>query len=169
MKMWVGLFFLVTVLGVVGCGTVKQSYKPAHLGNLADHQAESGIEVTIVPDKYRARIGDPLSFKVVIRNISNQPILFPSDPDLLLTWVYPDGRRDNLIRGEKKGSSKMITLAPGESIVLNSVITTYYFDRAGIHEFRAILRGEQMAMSTNNRAWAGRAVSNGFGVLFEEK
>lgn len=169
MNLFLAVFSIGLVFGVAGCGSVKQSYKPSQLGNLGDHQPGGGIEVEIVPDKYRARIGDPLSFKVVIRNVSDQTILFPADPDLLLTWVYPDGRRDNLIRGEKKGSPKAIALGPGESIVMNSVITTYYFDRTGIHEFRAVVRGEDVAMSPTSRVWAGRAVSNGFGVLFEAR
>ncbi len=162
----VGLMALGAQL--VGCGTVQQAYKPTHLGNLADHRDASGIEVTLSPDKYRARIGEPVTFKIVIRNVGSDPILFPADPDLLLTWVYPDGKRDNLIRGDRKLSQKLIVLAPGEEHIAHSVVTTYYFDRGGIHEFRAIVRGEELAMKTERPAWQGRAVSNGFGVLFEE-
>lgn len=159
----------LAVLAVAGgCGTVNQTYRPSHLGNLADNKVDRGVEVYILPDKYRARIGDPLSFKVVIKNVSSEPILLPVEPDLVLTWIYPDGKRDNIIRGpKKKVAVKYRTLAPGESIVENSVITTYYFDRPGIHEFRAILRGDEVAMSTHPQSWNGRAVSNGFGVMFE--
>ncbi|HMP75619.1 MAG TPA: hypothetical protein PKE12_04910 [Kiritimatiellia bacterium] len=159
----------VVALGglLVGCGSVSHAYKPSQLGNLADHRGASGIEVNLSPDKYRARIGDPVTFKVTIRNVGTDPILFPADPDLLLTWVYPDGKRDNLIRGERRGAAKMLTLAPGDEHVAHSVVTTYYFDRGGIHEFRAIVYGEQLAMNTERPAWQGRAVSNGFGVLFE--
>jgi hypothetical protein len=157
------------VLGglLAGCGSVSQAYKPTQLGNLADNRDGSGIEVTLSPDKYRARIGDPVTFTVVIRNIGAEPVLFPSDPDLLVTWVYPDGKRDNLIRGERKKAPKMLLLSPGDEHIAHSVVTTYYFDRSGIHEFRAIVSGEQLAMNTERHAWQGRAVSNGFGVLFE--
>lgn len=163
---FLGLIVLATHL--VGCGTVQQAYKPAHLGNLADQRAESGIEVTISPDKYRARIGEPVAFKIIIRNVSSDSILFPADPDLLLTWVYPDGRRDNLIRGDRKSAESFILLAPGEEHIAYSVVTTYYFDRGGIHEFRAIVRGEALAMKKDRSSWQGRAVSNGYGLLFEE-
>lgn len=159
---------MVIAVLLIGCGTVKQAYKPSHLGNLADHQSSSGIEVTLIPDKYRARIGDPVTFTVVIRNVNSQPILFPTDPDLLLTWIYPDGRRDNLIRGERKVATDYTVLAPGEEHVERSVVTTYYFDRGGIHEFRAIVSGDEVAMNAGRPAWHGRAISNGFGVLFEE-
>jgi hypothetical protein len=154
---------------LAGCGTVKQAYKPQQMGNLADHRNAGGIEVRLSPDKYRARIGDPVTFKVTIRNVGAAPILFPSDPDLLLTWIYPDGKRDNLVRGERAPSQNYIVLAPGDEHVAHSVVTTYYFDRGGIHEFRAIVRGDQLAMNTDRSAWKGRAVSNGFGVFFEER
>lgn len=153
---------------LAGCGTVHEAYKPTQLGNLADNRNDSTIEVTLRPDKYRARIGDPVTFTVVIRNIGTEPILFPSDPDLLLTWVYPDGKRDNLIRDQRQGAPEMTVLKPGEEHVAHSVVTTYYFDHGGIHEFRAVVYGEQVAMNTGRPAWQGRAVSNGFGVLFEE-
>lgn len=157
------------VLGgfLVGCGSVSQAYKPNQLGNLADNRDGSGIEVNLSPDKYRARIGDPVTFKVTIRNIGSETILFPADPDMLLTWVYPDGKRDNLIRGERRTAPKMLALAPGDEHVAHSVVTTYYFDRGGIHEFRAIVSGEQLVMNADRPTWQGRAVSNGFGVLFE--
>ncbi len=161
------LIIVVAGAMLTGCGSVRQAYKPNQLGNLADHRDASGIEVTLSPDKYRARIGDPVTFKVTIRNVGTDPILFPADPDLLLTWVYPDGKRDNLVRGDRKSAPKYFVLAPGEEHVAHSVVTTYYFDRGGIHEFRAIVRGDQLAMNTERPAWQGRAVSNGFGVLFD--
>lgn len=152
-----------------GCGTVHEAYKPEHLGNLADNASGSGIEITLNPDKYRARIGDPLTFEIVIRNVGDQPVLFPADADLLLTWVYPDGKRDNLIRGDRKlPASEGTLLAPGQEKVEHSVVTTYYFDRGGIHEFRAILTADASASTGPRGAWRGRAISNGFGVFFEE-
>lgn len=161
---------LLAAVFLSGCGTVQQAYKPQHLGNLADNRTEQGIEIVLRPDRERARIGDPVTFTVVIRNIGTEPVLFPSDPDLLMTWVYPDGKRDNLIRGERQGAPKMIVLQPGQEHVAHSVVTTYYFDRGGIHEFRAIVYGEAQRLAMNNTlaSWQGRAVSNGFGVYFEE-
>lgn len=153
---------------VTGCGTVRQVYKPTHLGNLADHRGDSGIEIMLKPDKYRAHIGDPLTFTVAIRNISQEPIYLPAEPEVMMTWVYPDGKRDNLIRAKREGAQPLQILEPGQERIAHSVITTYYFDRGGIHEFRAILFGDRLAMNTGGAPWQGRAVSNGFGVLFEE-
>ena len=155
---------LVVVLGLTGCGTVQQAYKPDHLGNLSDDEMDSGIRITLSPDKYRARIGDPVTFKLVIQNVGTEPVWLPGDPELLLTWVYPDGRRDNLIRGDKPLSDSVaVLLKPGQQRIEHSVVTTYYFDRSGIHEFRAILT----AHAGQGQSWAGRAISNGFGVFFE--
>ena len=163
------LLSMIAVLGMglmSGCGTVQQAYKPDHLGDLSDQEVEEGIRVTLVPDKYRARIGEPVSFKVVIRNVGEKAVWIPGDPDLLLTWVYPDGRRDNLIRGMQTVPHRnAVLLKPGEERVENSVVTTYYFNRSGIHEFRAILTAD--ASSKQTAGWSGRAISNGFGVFFE--
>lgn len=156
-----------SALLLAGCGTVKEAYKPDHLGSLADNESNSGIEVTLSPDKYRARIGDPVTFQVVIRNVGDTPVWFPADPDLLLTWVYPDGKRDNLIRGDRREAvAGAVLLSPGQERVEHSVVTTYYFDRGGIHEFRAIVTAD--AGAAGKPTWHGRAVSNGFGVFFEE-
>lgn len=151
-----------------GCGTVQEVYKPTQLGNLADNRNDRDIEITLRPDKAQARIGDPITFTVSIRNVGTQPVLMPNDPDLLMMWIYPDGKRDNLIRSERRGRAEWSVLKPGEERIAHSVITTYYFDHSGIHEFRAILSGvNEIAMNSTRPAWQGRAVSNGFGVLFE--
>lgn len=161
-----GWLAVVSIGFLTGCGTVQQAYKPDHLGDLSDDEIGQGIQVTLVPDKYRARIGEPVTFKVVIRNVGDQPVWIPGDPDLLLTWVYPDGRRDNLIRGMPSSAPKSaVLLKPGQERVEHSVVTTYYFSRAGIHEFRAILTAD--AAPKTQPGWTGRAISNGFGVFFE--
>lgn len=158
----------VAMLTLVGCGSVQQAYKPTHLGTLADSASSQGIEITLRPDKSHARIGDPVSFEIVIRNVGTAPISFPEDPDLLLTWVYPDGKRDNLIRSDLKvPSHRMVVLAPGESRVEHSVVTTYYFDHAGITEFRAIVSAADLSVASTRQGWRGRAISNGFGVYFD--
>ncbi len=128
-----------------------------------------GLEVTLRPDKYRAVIGEPVSFDIAIRNAGTQPIAIPADPDLLLTWVYPDGRRDNLIQAERsKSEQEWLVLKPGQQHVAHSVVTTYYFDRTGIHEFRAIVSaGASTPAKHQQLTWTGRAISNGFGVQFD--
>lgn len=156
------------VVALSACGTVQTTYKPAWMGNMADGETDQNIEIQLRPDKYRAKIGDPLTFSVVIRNVGSQPVWFPSHPDLLVMWVYPDGRRDNIISSDQdSGSTEMVLLNPGQDRVEHSVVTTYYFDRIGIHEFRAIVSAEK-STTTAHRGWSGRAVSNGFGVHFME-
>ena len=161
---------MMAIIGLgllTGCGTVQQAYKPAHLGDLSDDEIGQGLQVTLVPDKYRARIGEPVTFTMVIRNVGEQAVWIPGDPDLLLTWVYPDGRRDNLLRGmQVSPPQNAILLKPGQEHVEHSVVTTYYFNREGIHEFRAILTAS--ASGKNQPNWSGRAISNGFGVMFEQ-
>lgn len=166
MKKSLSMLALLGVGLMTGCGTVQQAYKPDHLGDLSDQEIASGIRVTLVPDRQRARIGEPVSFKVIIRNVSDRAVWIPDDPDLLMTWVYPDGRRDNLVRGmQTVPHTDAVMLKPGEERVENSVVTTYYFSRTGIHEFRAILTAD--ASGKQRAGWSGRAVSNGFGVLLE--
>ena len=150
-----------------GCGTVREAYIPDHLGNMSDFRNDQGIKITLIPDKYRAQIGDKLIFKTVIQNVGQDPVVIPSDPDLLLTWVYPDGRRDNLVRDEEGARPHdQLVLEPGQKHVVESVVATYYFDRIGIHEFRAVLYGRN-ALARNETAWTGRAISNGFGIYFD--
>lgn len=159
---------IFTVVGLCGCGTVQDTYKPSHLGNLGDGESAKSIQVTLKPDKYRARKGDPVTFTVVIKNTGDQSVWFPRDPDLLLTWVYPDGRRDNLVRSEEaSGSKEEVLLKPGQDRIEHSVVTTYYFNRSGIHEFRAIVSSDTDE-AASKKSWTGRAVSNGFGIYFSE-
>jgi len=163
------LLTMMAVMGMgmmTGCGTVQQAYKPGHMGDLSDQEVAEGIRVTLTPDKARVRIGEPVSFKVLIRNVGDKAVWIPADPDLLMTWVYPDGRRDNLVRGMQTVPHKnSVLLTPGEERIENSVVTTYYFSRTGIHEFRAILTADASGKQT--AGWSGRAISNGFGVFFE--
>ncbi len=170
MKLATPVYAVIAAAGLlVGCGTVQEAYKPKQLGNLADSRIDSSIQVLLKPDKNRARIGDPVTFTIVIRNIGTETILLPDDPDLIMTWVYPDGKRDNLLRKERKGVPALLQLKPGEERIAHSVVTTYYFDHSGVHEFRAVLYGNNhLAMNTSNPAWQGRAVSNGYGVLFDK-
>ncbi|MCO5061200.1 MAG: hypothetical protein M9963_04245 [Kiritimatiellae bacterium] len=154
---------------LTGCGSVQQAYKPQQLGNLADSRTDSSIEVLLKPDKTRARIGDPVTFTIIIRNVGTESVLIPDDPDLIMTWVYPDGKRDNLLRAERQTAPSLVKLKPGEARIAHSVVTTYYFDHSGVHEFRAVLYGNNhMAMNTELPAWQGRAVSNGYGVQFDK-
>lgn len=162
----------VAVLASVasGCTSMKQAYIPTHVGNLSDNQSIDGLEMTISPDKPTARIGDVLTFSIILKNVSQQRVIIPIDPEILMTWVYPDGKRDNVIRGysdnpQPKGT---LVLAPGESKVYRSAITTYYFDRKGITEFRARASLANLSNQAMAGSWQGDIASNGYGVMFQD-
>src|SRR5438046_1085080 len=91
---------LVAVAALTGCATVEKPYIPAKLGNLEDDQAYDGIRMQLMPDHFQAKIGELLTFSIILKNVSSQPIWIPKDPDFLLTWVYPDGKRDNIVKGD---------------------------------------------------------------------
>ena len=152
-----------------GCGTVEQPYIPSQMGTLNDGEVIRNLEVTITPDKYQAKIGDPLTFSVTIKNQGTQPVLIHKNPDIIMTWVYPDGKRDNIIRGDDTTPSgnATILLQPGEQRVTRSIIATYYFDRSGITEFRALV-GIKGA-SDKNAKWEEQIASNGYGVMLSER
>ena len=165
----------ILVLGVAllaGCASVEDKYIPAKMGNLEDSQASGGIRMSLVPDHYQAKIGDLLTFSIVLKNVSEEPIWIPKQPDFLLTWVYPDGKRDNVIRNEETKhtytKANAILLQPGQEKVYRSVITTYYFNREGITEFRALVSVDKPASKELSPFWNGYAESNGYGVYLKE-
>lgn len=155
-----------------GCASLEKPYIPAKMGNLNDSLADGGIQVILTPDQYNAHIGDLLSFSIILKNVSAEPIWIPKEPDLLLTWVYPDGKRDNLIRDDvppveyTKANSTL--LQPGDEKVYRSAITTYYFNREGITEFRALVSANHPVRDDLAPYWAGTGESNGFGVLLND-
>lgn len=170
--LWKTLGGVLAVALLTGCASLEQPYIPAKMGNLNDSLAQGGIKVMLVPDRYNASIGDLLSFSIILKNVSAEPIWIPKEPDLLLMWVYPDGKRDNLIKDEgtpveyTKANSTL--LQPGAEQVYRSAITTYYFNRAGITEFRALVSANHPVRDNLAPYWAGEADSNGFGVMMRD-
>ena len=126
MKLVTGILVLGAAL-LTGCATVEDKYIPAKMGNLEDSQASGGIRMSLVPDHYQAKIGDLLTFSIVLKNVSEEPIWIPKHPDFRLTWVYPDGKRDNVIRNEETNrtytKANAILLHPGQEKIYSSVIT----------------------------------------------
>ena len=171
MKLVAGILVLGAAL-LTGCATVEDKYIPAKMGNLEDSQASGGIRISLVPDHFKAKIGDLLTFSIVLKNESEEPIWIPKQPDFLLTWVYPDGKRDNVIRNPE--TNKMYTkvnailLQPGQEKVYRSAVTTYYFNREGITEFRALVSVDKPASKELKPFWNGYAESNGYGVYLKE-
>jgi hypothetical protein len=158
---------------VAGCATVNdQPYIPAKMGNLNDSLAYGGIKIMLVPDHYQAKIGDLITFSIILKNVSEEPIWIPREPDVLLTWVYPDGKRDNLVRDDEKQAkytkSNSILLQPGQERTYRSAISTYYFNRRGITEFRALVSANDTANNELNPFWAGQGESNGYGVMLRD-
>ncbi|MFH0909632.1 MAG: hypothetical protein V1929_12800 [bacterium] len=171
MRATVGLLALGTAL-LTSCATVEKAYIPKKMGNLEDSQASGGIRMSLVPDHYQAKIGDLLTFSIVLKNVSTEPIWIPKEPEFLLTWVYPDGKRDNMIRDLETNKTytraNAVLLQPGQEKIYRSVITTYYFNRQGITEFRALVSVDKPASSDLNPFWNGYAESNGYGVYLKE-
>ncbi len=167
MQLRLGLLGALLLAGLTGCGTVREPYIPKRLGSLHDQKADQGIRLTLSPDKYRARIGEPVTFTVLIENTRGRPALLPADPGLLLAWIYPDGRRDNMVRSQEPvPRQEPLLLNPGEQRVARLVVPTYYFNFDGIYEFRAILRGQPLPVESD-AVWTGRALSNGYGIYFD--
>lgn len=156
---------IVMIAGIVaGCASFEFSdYVPRQAGSLDDASGSEQIAVSLRPDAPSIRRGDNLGFSVAIRNISGQTVVLPKNPDVMLTWIYPDGQRDNLIRGESDAApGELVKLDPGQEMIRHSTIKTYYFHRSGITEFRAIVSAAGPA-----DAWSGRAISNGYGVMID--
>lgn len=168
-----GGLLLIALLGLstTGCASVEERYKPQQVGALQDNNAVNGIEVTLIPDRFKAKIGDIVTFSVKIKNVGNEGVWIPKEPDILMTWVYPDGKRDNFVNdfdqaGRYRGDSFM--LPPGQEKIFQSAITTYYFNRGGITEFRAkVNMTGRMAQASSQPTWDREIASNGFGVMFE--
>ena len=161
---------MALVASTTGCGTVQGAYKPQSMGLLADSGPVNGIEVTLVPDKATARIGDVVTFSVKIKNVGTQTVWIPREPDILLTWIYPDGKRDNFVNDYASTASTavdLLAMAPGQEKVFSSAITTYYFNRGGITEFRAKVNMTGRTAQATTASWNHEIASNGFGVMFE--
>jgi hypothetical protein len=162
---------MVTALSMLSaCGTMEQPYKPCHMGTLQDSSIVDGLEITLVPDKTTAKIGDLLTFYVIIKNVGSSAVLLPAEPDVLLTWIYPDGKRDNFIQDDSMGASasgQNVRLDAGKTLVLKSALTTYYFNNRGITEFRARVSVNRNTLAGGADSRRDEISSNGFGVLFD--
>lgn len=149
------------------CGTIPESYRPNQIGVVDSADSTSGLSLSIRPDRTTAQIGDTITFDVIIKNMGTDTVWLPSQPDILLTWTYPDGKRDNFIRDDDVPAAPpaLSPLAPGEERLFKSVVRTYYFDLRGVTEFRARVSVAPSARA-EHLAWAGDLASNGYGVMF---
>ena len=158
------LALVAVALLLAGCASFgPPDYRPQHAGSIGEGDNSGNISVVLQSDQTAIHRGDELGFSVSIRNVGQQAVLLPRNRDLMLSWVYPDGRRDNFIRDSRDvANAEIVHLEPGEQIVQRSSLKTDYFHRRGITEFRAIV-----SAAGQENTWTGRATSNGFGVLVE--
>jgi hypothetical protein len=106
---------------------------------------------------------------VIIRNTALEPIWVPADIDVLFTWIYPNGGRDNFMREFQTerfySKDEAVLLKPGHALVRKETIKTYYFHREGITEFRAVVHSGGNTNPELKPFWQGEIESNGYGVL----
>lgn len=155
-------------LASFGCASVPVTYRPTQVGMLPGEGPTSGLVLILRPDRTAARIGDQISFDIILKNLGNSAVWIPSSPEILLTWVYPDGKCDNFVSDSDSNAASPVLapLAPGEERRFRSLLTTYYFSRKGVTEFRARLSIPRQTQGDERLAWAGDVASNGYGVLF---
>ena len=168
MKCRISSFAVVLILAA-GCSTVKPPYKPTKVGPVHAARPLSGIALSLSTSRSHAAVGEPLRFSVKARNVGVEPVWFPRDPRIILTWVYPSGRRDNFCDNPPPAAfhteRTAVLLEPGDEVTETILVKTYYFPQPGITEFRAVLKVPGSTNSELRPFWAGRAVSNAFGIL----
>lgn len=161
--------WMLSLAVLTGCSTVEQTYIPQTVGSARQSNAERGLRVTLSASDEVKRLGEPLKLRVTLRNDGTQAMWVPSDPHLIMVWVYPTGRNDNMMldppRARHFTRHDAQLLGPGEQLSKDIQLETYYFPRPGITEFRAVLKVAGSTNPTLKPFWAGRAVSNPFGVL----
>ncbi len=164
---------------LTGCGTLNNSYRPAVVGPVDSCTRVRDLAVVLVgtqeakTSRYadRVRLGEPVHFSVVLKNVGTNDLWVPKNPEILFSWIYPDGQRDNHLREIPKDhfyqADDVVLLKPGQSLKQPYQLKTWFFRKTGIVEFRAIV---QISRNTNRdlpAVWSGRVVSNGYGILVE--
>lgn len=168
-------FLMVCFVGLieVGCSSIGPTYRPSVVGDLKDAEVVCGLQTTIVPDISKAVIGDLISFRVKVCNVSDQDVWFTKKPIVIMTWIYPEGKRDNWIREIQQpaslGRDDVKVLRPGESFEEFARVTTYYFAYPGITEFRAVITLTPRNIEGNGPFWTGKMESNAYGIPFKRR
>ena len=169
MKTKAKLIGLTVIALASGCSTVPDVYKPNAVGYVNGSVTEKGLQVTIRPARDQVAVGDVINFDVIYENVGDKPFMFPKNPNLLFTWTYSNGRRDNYL-GEDASpkhydATELVSLKPGTCMTSEFPVKTYYFKTQGVTEFRAILRCPLCTNPELSSVWHGRAVSNTYGVM----
>lgn len=159
----------VVVLWLVGCASVEPPYKPTTAGIVGSGDADPALQVTLEALTPSVEIGEPIVLRVTIRNISQQRVWLPGQPTVLITWIYPSGLNDSFFKDFQDEISlephQIICLNPGQQISQRVEVRTYYFDRPGIVEFRALLHVGHNINPATLQTWTGRLRSNAYGVI----
>lgn len=163
-----GIILGFVLLSLVSCGTFEQPYKPSRIGSVDNPPLESPLVLQLASAQDAVTLGEPIYFTVIIRNTSDKAVWLPRNPDVLLTWIYPDGRKDNFLRETPAPQfftqHNAVLLHPGQQMTRTITVKTYYFPLPGITEFRAVLRGVQNTNGELQPFWSGRIESNAYGV-----
>ena len=173
------IYYIVALALLTGCGTLNNTYRPAVVGPVDSCTRVRDLAVALVgtqeakTSRYadRVRLGELVHFSVVLKNVGTNDLWVPKNPEILFSWIYPDGQRDNHLREIPKDhfyqADDIVLLKPGQSLKQPFQLKTCFFRKPGIVEFRAIV---QVSRNTNRdlpSVWSGRAVSNGYGILVE--
>lgn len=172
MNRLVTAFILSIGLLTAGCSTVPDEYIPVTVGSIGEADSLDGLKMTISTRQTNARIGEPVLFQVRIQNVGSTPLFIPKNPNVVFTWVYADGSRDNFVKDSEYESllseTDLTILQPNRFITKDIRVNTHYFNRHGITEFWATLQAWHSKTPAKPGVWEGRITSNRFGVWMED-
>ena len=166
---------LVLSIGLLaaGCSTVPDEYIPATVGSLGEADTLSGLNMTISTTQTSVPIGQPVLFQVRIQNVGTTPLFIPKNPNVVFTWIYADGTRDNFVKDSEYepllGERDLTILQPNRFITKEIRVDTHYFNRLGVTEFWATLQAFHSKTPIKPGVWEGRIMSNRFGVWMETR
>jgi len=165
---WTVRNLAVLCLVASSCGTVRETYHPQVVGPLPDAPASAGITLKLTATVNVVSLGQPVAFRIAVRNTSNHAIWIPKQPQQAFFWTYPNGRHDcYLIERETSRffqKSDCLLLQPGHEVILPGLVETANFDRPGITEFLAEINVAQNTNPEMEPFWSGRLLSNGYGL-----
>jgi hypothetical protein len=167
------ILLLAGGLLMAGCSTVPNRYIPNAVGSLNDADDSNVLRISIDSENPELSIGDPIVFRVRVKNISKLPVWIPRDPSFFFTWIYPDGRHDSFVYEPQNDQfytrEDSVCLRPGQQFTKSISIRTYYFERKGITEFRAYLRSGRNTNPALMPFWNGELASNSYGIKLGAK
>lgn len=156
-----------------GCGTIPELRPPTQVGQVRACDQVEGLQVEIKPLNNLAVIGVPIAFEIAVRNTGDHAFWLPKEPPLRFHIVYASGRRDNYLEDPSSPhfyqEHESVRLNPGDSITTQFEVKTYYFDRAGITEFYAVVDPAKNTNPALSPFWDGRAKSNVYGIYVQPR